>query len=90
VRFRFGNADATVGHGPVREGLSRLFGTIKGIEHHFQEVWEAEESAFLVIDVVYTLQDGQEVCIPSATLVYRRGALVDGMQIFTDITPVFG
>lgn len=89
VTFRFGNAHQTVGRGPVREGLTQFFASIKGMHHNFLEVWEAGERYTLVLDVDYTRQDEGVVTVPVVTVCNKRGDLVDHMQIFIDLTPVF-
>jgi SnoaL-like domain len=89
VRFRFGNAPATIGQDAVREGLTQLFATIKGMHHNFLQVWEAGDSYSLVLDVDYTRMDDQVVTAPAVTVLHKHGELVDDMQIFIDIAPVF-
>jgi hypothetical protein len=88
VSFRFGNAEPSVGHEAVSEGLTQFYGLIKGMKHNFLEVWENGDNAVLVLDVDYTRLGGDLVRIPAVTLVHRRDGLVDNMQIFIDVAPL--
>jgi hypothetical protein len=87
VDFRFGNGPSTVGKDAVRDGLTQLFGAIRGMKHHFLEVWESGDDTLLVLDVDYTRLDGDVVKIPMLTRIHRSGQLADRMQIFGDISP---
>jgi ketosteroid isomerase-like protein len=89
VTFRFGNAPQTTGREAVREGLAQFFSTIKGMRHHFLQVWEAGDSYSLVLDVDYTRKDEAVVTVPVVTVCRRNGDLVDHMQIVIDLAPVF-
>ncbi|MGW1028279.1 nuclear transport factor 2 family protein [Streptomyces sp. NPDC002577] len=90
ARIRFGNAEPTVGLDEYRATFDAFLGTIRGTAHRFTQVWECGESAVLVAEVEYTCHNGKVMCLPAATVVHRRSdGLIDDMQVFADVTPLF-
>ncbi|MGI8336845.1 nuclear transport factor 2 family protein [Actinomadura scrupuli] len=89
VVFRFGNADAQVGHEAVREAVAGFFSTIAGITHHIQRSWDVGDVTIVQIDVEYLRQDGKSVTVPNADILTYDGDLVRDWQIYIDIAPVY-
>ena len=89
VRFRFGNAPATTGKEPVREGLTQLWGSIAGLRHDIVRTWDTGDSGVSEATCVYTRKDGSQVGIPVTTILRRRGDLVEDIRIFIDMAPLF-
>ncbi|WP_262699553.1 MULTISPECIES: nuclear transport factor 2 family protein [Streptomyces] len=90
ARIRFGNAEPTVGLNAFRATSDAFLGTIAGTAHRFTQVWECGESAMLLAEVEYTCRNGKVLCLPAATALHRRpDGLIDDMQVFVDVSPLF-
>ncbi|MCZ0984800.1 nuclear transport factor 2 family protein [Streptomyces diastatochromogenes] len=90
ARIRFGNAEPTVDLDAYRATFDAFLGTIRGTAHRFTQVWECGDSAVLLAEVEYSCQNGTVTCLPAATKLHRRpDGLIDEMQVFADVTPLF-
>ncbi|MFJ8027748.1 nuclear transport factor 2 family protein [Streptomyces sp. NPDC096311] len=90
ARIRFGNAEPTVGKDAFRATSGAFLGTIRCTIHRFIQVWEHDESAVLIADVTYDCHNGRTMSLPAATVLHRRtDGLIDDMQVFVDVTPLF-
>ncbi|MFJ3802562.1 nuclear transport factor 2 family protein [Streptomyces sp. NPDC090088] len=90
-RIRFGNGEPMVGHEEFLAGTGAFQQAVRGMRHHFNQVWQCGDSAVLVTDVDYIRHDDSVVTLPAITVLHRQpDGLVDDMQVVIDLTPVFG
>ena len=89
VRFRFGNADPTVGQAAVAAAVNGVFSTIGGLTHHIKNVYESGDVVIVQIDVEYLRKDGKRVTVPNADILVYEGDLIRDWQIYIDVAPVY-
>lgn len=87
--FRFGNAEAVVGHEALRPVLNGFFGALKGLEHRLEQTWEVEDARFCHGQVTYHRHDGSDLSVPFATLFRYRDGLIADYRIFVDASALF-
>ncbi len=86
---KFGNNPPAVGKAQIGEAIGGFFSTVGGMKHRFVAVHEAGDTTILETDIEYTRLDGSKVHVPSASILHRRGDLVDELRIYIDVAPVF-
>ncbi|MFE4756755.1 nuclear transport factor 2 family protein [Streptomyces mirabilis] len=90
ARIRFGNSEPTVGPEEIRVRFAATADTIRRTAHTFTQVWESNGWAMLLADVEYTCHNEKVMSLPAATVLHRRAdGLIDDMQVFVDVTPLF-
>jgi ketosteroid isomerase-like protein len=85
----FANNPPAAGKGQIADAIGGFFQSIGGLTHHFTEVHTDGDTTILEADVEYTRLDGSTVTIPSASVLHRRGDLVDALRIYIDLAPLF-
>ena len=89
VVVRFGNNPPVIGKAAMAEAIGHFFTTIGGMRHKFGQVHTDGDSTVLEADIEYTRLDGNVVEVVSASVLHRRGDLVDSLKIYIDLAPVF-
>ncbi|MBN3898761.1 MAG: nuclear transport factor 2 family protein [Nostoc sp.] len=89
AQFRFGNLDALVGHKAIKDSLVDFCQQVKSIYHDIKREWEIGDVVFLDMEVTYYRLDGISVTLPVMDLFQFQDDLIQEVQIFMDINPVF-
>ncbi|GAX36248.1 nuclear transport factor 2 family protein [Nodularia sp. NIES-3585] len=89
AQFRFGNLDALVGHKAIQESIVEFCQQVKSISHDIKRKWEIGDVVFLNMEVSYYRLDGINVKLPVMDFFQFKGDLIEEIQIFMDISPVF-
>ncbi|MEH2404892.1 nuclear transport factor 2 family protein [Nostoc sp.] len=89
AKFRFGNFDALVGHKAIKDSLVNFCQQVKSIYHDIKREWEIGDVVFLDMEVTYYRLDGVSVTLPVMDFFQFNGDLIEELQIFMDINPVF-
>ncbi|MCW5316085.1 hypothetical protein GTQ43_20380 [Nostoc sp. KVJ3] len=89
AKFRFGNFDALVGHKAIKDSLVNFCQQVKSIYHDIKREWEIGDVVFLDMEVTYYRLDGVSVTLPVMDFFQFKGDLIEELQIFMDINPVF-
>lgn len=89
AEFRFGNLDTLVGHKAIKDSLVDFCQQVKSIYHDIKGEWEIGDVVFLKMEVTYYRLDGIAVTLPVMDLIQFKGDLIQELQIFMDINPVF-
>ena len=89
VKFRFGSTPTTTGKEPIRQSLSQLWGALESLHHDMTGVWESGDVTIVEAEITYTRKDGKVVVLPAASILRRKGNLVNDMRINMDINPLF-
>jgi ketosteroid isomerase-like protein len=85
----FANNPPAVGKEAIGEGIGFIFGSVDGMKHSFVTEFSDSDRTFLESQVDYFRKDGSTVSVPAATVMHRRGELVDEMRIYVDLSPLF-
>ena len=85
----FANNPPAVGKDQVRGAIGGFFGTIATMSHNFSNVFTDGDTTILEAVIAYGRLDGPVVDVPCVSILHRDGALVDGLRIYLDLTPVF-
>lgn len=89
--YQFGNKPVVYG----REGITKADSiaafnkTVNSIKHHIKNMWELGNMLIVEMDVTYVRKDGKIFNLPACDTVWFNGNLVQRMNIYMDITPVF-
>lgn len=62
--FKFGNADAAVGKGPIKKAVNGFFGLINGLSHNIINIWKVDDAIICRGEVTYTKKDGSKITLP--------------------------
>lgn len=90
VQFRLGNPETLVGREAIKDSLVSFCRQVKGIYHDIKQKWEPEESVVLLdMEVTYYRLDDTAVTLPVMDFFRFQGNLIQELQIFMDINPVF-
>lgn len=89
VRVQFGNNPPANGKEEVRENIGHFWEMISGLKHNFVTVVTDGDTTVLDAEIDYRRRDGVTVTVPCATLLHRRGELIDQVKIYADLAPVF-
>lgn len=89
VVVKFANNPPAVGKEQVGQAIGGFFESIAGMTHTFVDVHAAQDATVVEADIEYVRIDGAHVRVPSATILHRRGELVDQLRIYIDLAPVF-
>ncbi|BAY50076.1 hypothetical protein SAMD00079811_77050 (plasmid) [Scytonema sp. HK-05] len=90
VHFRLGNLDTLVGRKAIRDSLVDFCQQVKSIYHDIKQKWEIGDVVFLDMEATYYRQDGTTVTLPVMDVFRFKGDLIQQLQIFMDINPIFG
>ncbi|TBR57036.1 hypothetical protein B4U84_26775 [Westiellopsis prolifica IICB1] len=89
AHFRLGNLEIIVGHKAIRDSLIDFYQQVKSIYHDIKQKWEIGDVVFLDMEVTYYRQDGTNVILPVVDIFRFKGELIQQLQIFMDINPLF-
>jgi ketosteroid isomerase-like protein len=90
ARFRLGNPEPLVGREAIQDSLVAFCQQVKGIYHDVKQMWEPEENVVLLnLEVTYNRLDGTAVTLPVMDFFRFQGDLIQELQIFMDINPLF-
>jgi ketosteroid isomerase-like protein len=89
VVVRFGNHPPAEGKPQVGEAIAGFWSTIGGLSHDIRAAHQDGDTVTLEVDVTYLRKDGASVTVPCASVLHRRGELVDSLNIYIDLAPVF-
>jgi ketosteroid isomerase-like protein len=89
VVVRFGNNPPAEGKAAVGEAIAGFWSTIGGLSHAIKAEHHAGDTVALEVDVTYERKDGASVMVPCASVLHRRGELVDSLNIYIDLAPVY-
>ena len=89
AQFRLGNLDTLVGHKAIKNSLVDFCQQVKGIYHDIKRKWEIGDVVFLDMEATYYRLDGTAVILPVMDFIQFKGDLIQELQIFMDINPVF-
>ena len=89
LEFRIANSPVIRGRDAVISAERAFLTTIAGHTHTIVDVFHDGDTTFLEAVVTYTRLDGTTLDVPCATLLHRRGALVDSMRVYLDDCAVF-
>jgi ketosteroid isomerase-like protein len=84
VSFTFGNAPSVKGKAAVRDVVGGFFGSIKGLRHDLERVWDEEDTVICHGKVTYTRHDSSTLSVPFANILGVRGDLITEYLIFVD------
>jgi len=90
VVYRFGNSPVLYGRQAIIDSSGSFFENVKAVKHDIKAIWEVGDTVLVDMDVNYTLRDGKEFSLPCCDRFRINGDKVQEMQIYMDITPVFG
>jgi ketosteroid isomerase-like protein len=89
VVVRFGNNPPAVGKEQVGQAIAGFWETIGGLRHTVRKSHQAGDTVTMEFDVTYERTDGKEVTVPCASVLHRRGDLVDSLSVYIDLAPVY-
>ncbi len=89
VVVRFGNNPPAQGKTEVGEAIAGFWSTIGGLRHDIKAAHRAGDTVALEVDVTYERTDGASVTVPCASVLHRRGELVDSLNVYIDLAPVY-
>lgn len=89
VVVTFGNNPPARGKGEVGQAIGGFWQTIGGLRHDIRSAHRDGDTVALEVDVTYERLDGASVVVPCASVLHRRGALVDSLNVYIDLAPVF-
>ncbi|HZO36069.1 MAG TPA: nuclear transport factor 2 family protein [Solirubrobacteraceae bacterium] len=85
----FGNNPPAVGKEAIRAAIGGFFSTIGGLKHTFVHSYTDGDTTYLELSIDYTRKDGGIVTVPAASVLHRRGDLVDALRIYIDVAPIY-
>ena len=88
--FRFGSAEALVGHEAIRAGVDGFFSTIAGSRHRLSGVWHGDGTLVCEGTVTYTRHDGSDITLPFANVFGLDDGRIARYSIYVDIAPLHG
>lgn len=89
VVVTFGNNPPAKGKEQVGEAIAGFWTTIGGLRHDIRTTHTDGDTVALEVDVTYERKDGRSVTVPCASILHRRGELVDSLSIYIDLAPVY-
>jgi len=89
VVFKFGNADPVKGKATVREVVAGFFGSISGLQHSLEKVWDEEDAIICHGRVTYTRHDSSNLSVPFANIFVMRDDLIEEYLIFVDTSDLY-
>lgn len=89
--YQFGNEPVVYGRQGIKEAesIAAFNQTVNSIKHHIKNMWELGNMLIVEMDVTYVRKDGKIFNLPACDTVWFKGNLVQKMNIYMDITPVF-
>ena len=88
--FAYGSQDPVAGRKSIQEYVAGFFGTLVGLSHEIEGIWEVDETAFVRGRVQYELSDGRQVAVPFLNLFAMNGDLIREYRVYIDPTPLAG
>jgi hypothetical protein len=89
-QLRIGNADEIIGRKEIGNSITLFCQQVKSIFHNVKYIWELEGDVVLLdMDVTYCRLDNTVVTLPAMNFFRFQGDLIQELQIFMDINPVF-
>lgn len=89
--YQFSNEPIVYGRQGIAEAdsIAAFNKTVNSIKHHIKNMWELDNMLIVEMDVTYVRKDGKVLNLPACDTVWFNGNLVQKMNIYMDITPVF-
>lgn len=93
VRFRFGNAEPTLGRAAVAAAYAAMAEVVASMSHELLTVWtvaEPEPAVLCETVVTYRRNNGSAVALPSLNVIRLRDGRIADYGIYMDVNPLFG
>lgn len=87
--YQFSNFPLVYGPQGIRDSSVEFLKRVKAIKHRIINMWERGNTVICQMEVSYTRYDGQVFTLPCCDFIKLRGNLVESLEIFMDISPVF-
>jgi len=87
--YKVGNFDPVHGHEGIRALAEPLVGMFTSVTHDVKQIWEAEDTVIVEMDVIYLRKDGNEFRLPCVDIIEFAGSKVKQLKAYLDPGPAF-
>lgn len=89
--YQFGNEPIVYGRQGINaaDSIAAFNKTVNSIKHHIKNMWEMGDLLIVEMNVTYVRKDGKTFNLPACDTIWFDENLVQKMNIYMDITPVF-
>ncbi|GAP98020.1 nuclear transport factor 2 family protein [Leptolyngbya sp. NIES-2104] len=87
-QFRFGNQEPARGKAAIAQMLSEFYKNLQSMSHRNVGLWLGDNSAVFEAEVTFTRKTGDRIVLPAASIIRRRGELVEDFRMIMDGSPL--